>query len=99
MSLILIVDDMALIRELLNASLRNAGYETAFATDGHQALAAVTARVPDLILLDVSMPGMGGLEVLEALRAAPANCQGAGDYAYRLGRQRHRNQSRQVWRA
>lgn len=72
MSLILIADDMALIRELLNASLRNAGYETAFATDGHEALAAVTARVPDLILLDVSMPGMGGLEVLESLRAAPA---------------------------
>lgn len=75
MSLILIVDDMALIRELLNASLRNAGYETAFATDGHQALTAVTARVPDLILLDVSMPGMGGLEVLESLRAAPATAK------------------------
>jgi len=75
MSLVLIVDDMAVIRELLNATLRNAGYETVCAVDGHEALAAVKARVPDLILLDVTMPAMSGIAVLEALRGSPATAK------------------------
>lgn len=75
MSYVLIVDDLAMVRELMDCGLRGAGYETACAADGHQALAAVKARVPDLMLLDVMMPGMGGLEVLEQLRADPATAK------------------------
>ena len=75
MSFVLVVDDMALVRELLNAGLKGAGYETQCAADGHQALAATKARVPDLVLLDLSMPGMGGLAVLESLRATPATAK------------------------
>ena len=75
MSLVLVVDDMALVRELLNAGLKGAGYETQCAADGHEALAAMKAQVPDLVLLDLSMPGMGGLAVLESLRASPATAK------------------------
>lgn len=75
MSYVLIVDDLAMVRELMDCGLRGAGYETACAADGPQALAAVKARVPDLMLLDVMMPGMGGLEVLEQLRADPATAK------------------------
>ena len=75
MSLVLVVDDMALVRELLNAGLKGAGYETQCAADGHAALAAMKARIPDLVLLDLSMPGMGGLAVLESLRASPATAK------------------------
>jgi CheY-like chemotaxis protein/HD-like signal output (HDOD) protein len=72
MSLVLIVDDMPMIRELLNAGLTNAGYQTLLVSNGKQALETVKSRVPDLILLDLAMPVMGGLAVLEALRADPA---------------------------
>ena len=72
MSRILVVDDMAAIREPVAASLRMAGYKTEMARDGREALEAMKARRPDLVLLDVSMPGLGGIEVLELMRGDPA---------------------------
>lgn len=72
MSRILIVDDMAAIREPIAASLRLAGYQTEMARDGREALEAMRARRPDLVLLDVSMPGLSGIEVLVAMRGDPA---------------------------
>jgi two-component system chemotaxis response regulator CheY len=68
---ILVVDDMAVFREPIAASLRLAGYETLCAADGEDALRVARARRPDLILLDVSMPKMDGLTFLKHLRADP----------------------------
>jgi CheY-like chemotaxis protein len=65
---ILVVDDTPIFRDPLAASLRLAGYETACAGNGEEALAAVTARRPDLIILDMAMPVMDGVAFLRALR-------------------------------
>ena len=69
--LILIVDDNADNREILEARLRSQGYATATATDGEAALAAVQELLPELVLLDVMMPGLDGLEVCRRLKADP----------------------------
>ena len=69
MSLILVVDDHAATREPLAKLLRFQGYETAVAADGAEALEAVRERRPDLVLLDLLMPGMDGVTFLnEAAR-------------------------------
>jgi two-component system cell cycle response regulator DivK len=67
-SLILIADDRESSRELLRLVLERAGYEVVEAEDGEQALARARADHPDLILLDLQMPGLDGYEVLAALR-------------------------------
>ncbi|WP_122300737.1 response regulator, partial [Pseudomonas syringae] len=66
---ILIVDDDVHVRDLLEVLLQNQGYETLTAESGEQALAMVDARAPDLILLDIMMPGMDGYEVASMLKA------------------------------
>ena len=71
MSKILVVDDMRVIREPIAGSLRLAGYDTCVASDGMEALRMIESDPPDLILLDVRMPKMGGVELLKALRAVP----------------------------
>ena len=64
---ILIVDDEADLRNLLNSVLSGAGYDTAEAADGKEAIAIVQKRVLDLALLDIRMPKMDGIEVLTFL--------------------------------
>jgi diguanylate cyclase (GGDEF)-like protein len=64
---ILIVDDMATNIEILDGIL-NSEYEILFATSGNDALEIATGQVPDLILLDVMMPGMDGYQVCRALK-------------------------------
>src|SRR4051812_16259299 len=61
---------MAIFRDPLAASLRLAGFETACAANGREALAAVRAKRPDLILLDLAMPVMDGLSFLRTMRAS-----------------------------
>lgn len=68
---ILIVDDEIDNREQLEELLRPEGYQTVSAASGKQALVAVADQVPDLILLDVTMPGMDGYEVASRLKANP----------------------------
>ena len=68
---ILVVDDDTTVRESFLAILSTANYPVREATDGESCLAAVAERPPSLILLDVSMPGMDGLETLRRLRAGP----------------------------
>ncbi len=66
---LLVVDDEPNIRELLAASLRFAGFDVRAAADGEEALEQVRRHRPDLVLLDVMMPGMDGFEVVRRLRA------------------------------
>jgi response regulator RpfG family c-di-GMP phosphodiesterase len=68
---ILIVDDEASGRQALESVLINRGYSLAFAANGAEALANARELSPDLILLDVMMPGMDGYEVCRHLRADP----------------------------
>lgn len=68
---ILIADDNRQIRMLVAAALRSLGHELLMAEDGEEALEMATASPPDLVLLDVQMPGLDGFEVLRFLRARP----------------------------
>ena len=65
---LLVVDDEPNIRELLSASLRYAGFEVATAADGQQALALAESFRPDMLVLDVMMPGLDGFGVVRRLR-------------------------------
>jgi CheY-like chemotaxis protein len=69
---ILIVDDEIQNRKLLEALLKLEGYLTRTAASGEEALAAVAQSAPDLILLDIMMPGMDGYQVATTLKASPA---------------------------
>jgi two-component system response regulator MprA len=66
---ILVVDDDAPIRRMLDRTLSAEGYAVESAADGGEALAAVERSTPDLIVLDVGLPGVGGLSVSKRLRA------------------------------
>ncbi len=68
MTTILVVDDEANIRNLVKAYLEAEGYSVHTAGDGEQALAAFRRYRPDLVVLDVMLPGMDGLEVLQHIR-------------------------------
>src|SRR5213594_222746 len=68
-SRILVIDDEAAIRDSLRMTLEYEGYEFVGAATGQEGLALVERETPDLVLLDVKMPGMDGLEVLDRLRA------------------------------
>jgi DNA-binding response OmpR family regulator len=65
---VLVVDDDDKIRNLVVSYLRSEGYEVASASDGAAALAEVRDRHPDLVLLDVVMPGLDGIEALRQIR-------------------------------
>ena len=67
-SKILIVDDEPMIRRILSTRLTMAGYEVVLATNGEEALECFKKESPDLVVLDVMMPKMNGLEVCQELR-------------------------------
>ena len=69
MALILVVDDDATVREVLVDYLNAAGFTTAEAADGPTAVALAADQRPDLVLLDLTLPGLDGLEVFRRLRA------------------------------
>jgi CheY-like chemotaxis protein len=69
---ILIVDDEREIRELLRYNLERQGYQVLTAQDGEEGLARIFATHPDLVLLDLLLPGLNGLEVLRELRQEPS---------------------------
>jgi two-component system sensor histidine kinase/response regulator len=66
---ILLVDDTPNNIHLISSVLSEYGYKIRVATNGLRALKAVKAKVPDLILLDILMPGMSGFEVCSALKS------------------------------
>jgi two-component system OmpR family response regulator len=65
---ILIVDDEASMRDLIASALELAGFDVDVAADGYEALATAASFAPHLIVLDVGMPGLSGLEVCSRLR-------------------------------
>ncbi len=65
---VLVADDNADMREYLTHLLQTSGYEVSGVTDGQQALEAIRAHVPDLVISDVMMPRLDGLQLLAALR-------------------------------
>ena len=65
---VLVVDDDLLGREYLSEALTRDGYEVALASDGLQALASVSKDGYDLVFLDMKMPGICGMEVLEKIK-------------------------------
>jgi CheY-like chemotaxis protein len=71
-SRILVVDDDADIRALANLALSQDGHVVIEAPSGREALALIDAQAPDLLVLDLLMPGQGGLDVLRILRSRPA---------------------------
>jgi len=66
---ILIVDDTPINLVILESNLKKAGYLVRKAADGESAMAAVAESLPDLILLDIMMPGLGGYDVCRQLKA------------------------------
>jgi two-component system phosphate regulon response regulator PhoB len=73
--LVLVVEDETDLAELVAFNLARNGYRTAVANDGRAALQAIAAETPDLILLDVMLPGLSGTEIASRLRTEPATAQ------------------------
>jgi two-component system response regulator MprA len=67
---VLVVDDDKAVRESLRRSLEFNGYDVALATDGAEALAGIGATDPDVVIMDVMMPRLDGIEATRALRSA-----------------------------
>jgi two-component system OmpR family response regulator len=65
---VLVVDDEEYIRDLVSSAMRIAGFDVRNAGDGQAALTAVTEHRPDLVILDVGLPGLDGFEVCRRLR-------------------------------
>lgn len=75
MAKVLVVDDEPNIVLSLEFLMEQAGFEVVTAEDGEQALARVDDSQPDLLLLDISLPGISGFDVLERLRSEAATAQ------------------------
>jgi two-component system chemotaxis response regulator CheY len=69
---ILTVDDAATMRKMVSFTLRGVGHDVIEAADGTDALAMVVSRAVDLVITDIHMPRMNGIELTRQLRALPA---------------------------
>ena len=72
MAKILVAEDEKQIADMIAFKLTNSGHEVIRAQDGEQAMELAKRDMPDLIMLDAMMPGIGGFEVLRRLKADPA---------------------------
>ena len=68
---LLLIDDVRLYADVAASALRRAGYDVLTAADGAAGLALLRTRRPALVLLDIAMPVMSGIDVLRAVRADP----------------------------
>jgi DNA-binding response OmpR family regulator len=85
MKRILVVDDEEGIRQLYKEELEDEGYKVELAERGEEALEKISESKPDVVILDLKMPGMGGLEVLERIRERDKDlpviiCTAYGEY-------------------
>ena len=76
---IMIVDDEPSIRTSLEGVLEDEGYKVICASDGNEALKTIEEEMPDLILLDIWMPGIDGIETLRAYALSPPEAPGYHD--------------------
>ena len=72
MTTLLLVEDNEMNRDMLSRRLVRASYEVLLAVDGEQGLALAQQKLPALILMDMSLPGIDGWEATRRLKAAPA---------------------------
>jgi len=72
---ILIIEDDKFLRELITRKLLNEAYEVSEAVDGEEGIKKIKEEKPDLILLDLILPGIDGFEVLSKMREDPALAQ------------------------
>lgn len=70
---VLIIDDSPTVVAVLRKALRSAGYDTREALDAEQGLALIAEEAPELIFLDIILPGMNGFNALRAIRKLPAS--------------------------
>lgn len=68
---VLVVDDDPQVLRLLRVNFELEGYDVASAANGEEALAAIASQAPDVLVCDIMMPGIDGLEVVRRLRADP----------------------------
>lgn len=73
MTRILLVEDNEMNRDMLSRRLERKGYEVVFAMDGESAVARALSDAPDLILMDVGLPGIDGCDATRLIRENPAN--------------------------
>ena len=71
---VLVVDDEPTICSLMNVFLNQRGYQVQIANTGADALDLFKDALPEIVLLDISMPGMRGIDVLRQMKAINANC-------------------------
>lgn len=70
---VLVVDDSSTVRQQVSMALTQAGFATKEAADGQEGLESISAGSVDMVICDVNMPRMNGLEMVEAVKAQPAN--------------------------
>ena len=70
---VLVVDDEASVVEVVSLYLKRDGFQVRSAQDGREALKAIQTKLPDLVVLDVMLPGLDGLEIMRRLRADPSS--------------------------
>lgn len=71
---ILVVDDEPTICSMMNVFLKQIGYEVKTVNSGEEAIALFNEEAPDMVLLDISMPGMRGIDVLQEMKSRKADC-------------------------
>lgn len=74
MATVLLVEDNELNQDMLSRRLSRKGYEVTIAADGEQAIRAVSERLPDLILMDISLTGRDGHDITRELKAGAHTC-------------------------
>ena len=87
---LLLVDDDTAFRQVMTGELSRLGYEVDAVGTGEEAIRRVAAAEPEVVLLDLRLPGMGGLETLKAIQAATPDNGGHHVDWTRLHRYRHR---------
>ena len=94
---ILVVEDNELNLKLVRDVLTYAGYDVVEARTGEQGVALATERLPDLVLMDLQLPGIDGAEALRQMRSSPQHADSACRGRHRLRDERGSGTGDQLW--